>query len=352
MKTKVLLGGIIILGLALLIGGCAKSPEQLATPGAGAKTMLTGAGATFPYPLYSKWIAEYATLDPQININYQSIGSGGGIQQLKAGTVDFGASDAPLSDEEMKAMPAPVVHIPTVAGAVAVIYNLPGLTKPLRLNADALAGIYSGEIKQWDDSRIAALNPGVKLPKLAVAIAHRSDGSGTSYIFTHYLAAVSKPWAQKVGSGKSVDWPVGIGGKGNEGVTGIVKQTPGAVGYVELAYAEQNKLAYAQLQNLAGNFVSPSLDTTKAAAAGALTEMQKDVRVSIVNAPGAQAYPISGFTYILLYQQIKDAKKKTALLDFLNWAIGDGQQYAGPLGYAPLPAEIVTLNKKALAGIK
>jgi phosphate transport system substrate-binding protein len=334
-----------------LTGGCAKSPEQYAAPKTGAKITLTGAGATFPYPLYSKWIAEYATINPQININYQSIGSGGGIQQLKAGTVDFGASDAPLSDEEMKAMPASVVHIPTVAGAVAVIYNLPGLTKPVRLSADTLARIYLGEIKSWNDSRIAGLNPGVKLPKLAIAVAHRSDGSGTSYIFTHYLAAVSSSWAKKVGPGKSVDWPVGIGGKGNEGVTGIVKQTPGAVGYVELAYAEQNKLAYAQLQNLAGNFVSPNLDSTTAAAAGALSEMQKDVRVSIVNAPGEQAYPISGFTYILLYQT-QDPKKKSALLDFLNWAIGDGQQFAGPLGYAPLPAEIVELNKQALAGIK
>jgi phosphate transport system substrate-binding protein len=351
MNIKVLLGGMIVLGL-ILIGGCAGGPEQYAAPKTGAKTTLTGAGATFPYPLYSKWIAEYATINPQININYQSIGSGGGIQQLNAGTVDFGASDAPLSDEEMKAMPSPVVHIPTVAGAVAVIYNLPGLTKPLRLSADPLAGIYLGEIKQWDDARIAALNPGIKLPKLAVAVAHRSDGSGTSYIFTHYLAAVSSSWAKKVGSGKSVDWPAGIGGKGNEGVTGVVKQTPGAVGYVELAYAEQNKLAYAELKNLAGNFVSPNLDSTTAAAAGALAEMQKDVRVSIVNSPGAQAYPISGFTYILLYQQIIDAQKKSALLDFLNWAIGDGQQFAGPLGYAPLPTEIVELNKQALAGIK
>jgi len=350
MKIKVLLGGII--ALSILIGGCARSPEQYAAPKTGAKTTLTGAGATFPYPLYSKWIAEYATLDPQININYQSIGSGGGIQQLKAGTVDFGASDAPLSDAEMKEMPAPVVHIPTVAGAVAVIYNLPGLTKPVRLSADTLAGIYLGEIKSWNDSRIAKLNPGVKLPKLAIAVAHRSDGSGTSYIFTHYLAAVSSSWAKKVGTGKSVDWPVGIGGKGNEGVTGIVKQTPGAIGYVELAYAEQNELAYAELKNLAGNFVSPNLDSTTAAAAGALAEMQKDVRVSIVNAPGAQVYPISGFTYILLYQEITDSQKQAAVLDFLNWSIGDGQQFAGPLGYAPLPTEIVELNKQALAGIK
>jgi phosphate transport system substrate-binding protein len=350
MKTRVLLGGMMVLGV--LLGGCARGPEQYASPKTGAKTTLTGAGATFPYPLYSKWLAEYATINPQININYQSIGSGGGIQQLKAGTVDFGASDAPLSDAEMKEMPSPVVHIPTVAGAVAVIYNLPGLTEPVRLSADTLAEIYLGKIKQWDDSRIATLNPGIRLPKLAIAVAHRSDGSGTTYIFTHYLAAVSPSWAKKVGTGKSVDWPAGIGGKGNEGVTGIVKQTPGAIGYVELAYAEQNKLAYAQLKNLAGNFVSPNLDSTTAAAAGALAEMQKDVRVSIVNSPGAQAYPISGFTYILLYQQQQDAKKKAALLDFLNWAIGDGQQFAGPLGYAPLPTEIVELNKQALAGIK
>jgi phosphate transport system substrate-binding protein len=313
---------------------------------------LNGAGATFPYPLYSKWFDEYNRINPQVRINYQSIGSGGGIQQLKARTVDFGASDAPLSDQEAKSMPGPVVHIPTVAGAVVMAYNLPEIRKALRLSGDTVAGIYLGEIRKWNDPRIGSLNRGLKLPDLPIAVAHRSDGSGTTYIFTHYLAAISKAWADRVGAGKSVEWPVGIGGKGNEGVTGVVKQTPGGIGYVELAYAVQNKLPYAGIRNAAGNFVEPSVASTTAAAAGAAKAVAKDVRFSIVNAPGRQAYPIAGFTYLLVYRDQEDKGKAQALAGFLKWAIGDGQSLAGPLLYAPLPPGLVTLNEAAIESLR
>jgi phosphate transport system substrate-binding protein len=308
-----------------------------------AGTSLTGAGATFPYPLYSKWFDVYQK-EHGVAISYQSIGSGGGIQQLKSGTVDFGASDAPLSDQEMKEMPAAVVHVPMVAGAVAIAYNLPGVQKGLRLSGDVLADIFLGSIRQWNDKRIVSLNPRAKLPNLPIAVAHRSDGSGTSYIFTGYLSAVSETWHTKVGTGKSVNWPVGIGGKGNDGVAGVIKQTPGGLGYVELAYALQNKLPYAYMRNRADQFVEPTIATTTAAAAGSVKAMQKDVRVSIVNAPGKSAYPIAGFTYILVYQKQTDAAKGRALADFLQWAATEGQKYAAPLEYAPLPREIVTLD--------
>jgi len=310
---------------------------------------LNGAGATFPFPLYSKWFSVYE--NKGVRINYQSIGSGGGIKQLQAGTVDFGASDAPLSDEELKTMPAPVVHIPTVAGAVAVVYNVPGIAKGLRLSGDVLAGMFLGEITKWNDKRITALNPKVKLPDLPVIIAHRSDGSGTSYIFTNYLAAISKPWADKVGIGKSVSWPVGLGGKGSEGVSGVVTQMPGSLGYVELAYALQNKMAYAYMKNKSGTFVEPTIASTTAAAAGAIAAMKKDVRVSIVNAAGKTAYPIAGFTYILLYKNQADSAKGKTLVTFLQWAIHDGQSYAEKLVYAPLPKEVVKMNETALKTI-
>lgn len=345
--------GWFLAGLIMFLAGCAGGPRVApGGEGAGGVLTLTGAGATFPYPLYSKWFAEYAKKYPQVRINYQSIGSGGGIQQLKAGTVDFGASDAPLSEEEMRQMPAPVIHIPTVAGAVAVAYNLPELKQPLRLSGEALAGIYLGEITRWNDPKLTALNPGANLPGLPIAVVHRSDGSGTTYIFTHYLAAVSKRWAGRAGAGKAVDWPAGIGGKGNEGVTGVVKQTPGAIGYLELAYAVQNRLAYAQLRNQAGRFKAPDINTTTAAATGAVAQMQQDIRVSIVNAPGQDAYPIAGFTYLLVYQQQRDKAKGMALAQFLDWAIHAGQQFAAPLYYAPLPAEVVTLNEAALKAVK
>lgn len=313
---------------------------------------LNGAGATFPFPLYSKWFAEYAKANPNVRINYQSIGSGGGIQQLRNRTVDFGASDAPLSDEEMGQMPGEVAHIPTVAGAVVVAYNLSGVTKGLRLSPDVLAGIFLGRIERWNARAIASLNPGSRLPNLPVVVVHRSDGSGTTSIFTHYLAAVSPKWADRVGAGKAVDWPTGIGGKGNEGVTGLVKQTPGAVGYLELAYAVQNELPYASIRNRAGQFVAPTVASTTAAAAGAADKMKKDVRVSIANSPVKDAYPIAGFTYILLYKDQPDPAKGKALTQFLVWAIHDGQGFAEPLLYAPLPAEVVEIDMEALRRLR
>ncbi len=339
---------LVVVGIALFAAGCAKETGAPSAPGSA--LTLTGAGATFPYPLYSKWFDVYGKANG-VQINYQSIGSGGGIQQLKNGTVDFGASDASLSDEEMKAMPGPVVHIPTVAGAVAVAYNLPGVTE-LCLSPEVLVGIFLGNVTRWNDRAIVSVNPGAKMPNLPIAIAHRSDGSGTTYIFTHYLAAVSKAWAERVGAGKSVNWPVGIGGKGNEGVTGVVKQTPGGIGYVELAYAVQNKLSYAQMRNAAGNFIKPSVAATTAAAAGAAEKMKQDMRVSIVNSTAPDAYPIVGFTYLLVYRNQKDPAKGKALAGFLTWAIHDGQRYAEPLLYAPLPPAIVKLNEAALKSLR
>lgn len=248
-------------------------------------------------------------------------------------------------------MPAPVVHVPMIAGAVVIAYNLPGVQKGLRLSGDVVADIFLGNIKRWNDTRIASLNPGAKLPNLAVAVAHRSDGSGTSYIFTSYLSAVSPTWKTRVGIGKSVNWPAGIGGKGNDGVAGVVKQTPGAVGYVELAYATQNKLAYAHLRNRAGRFVEPSIASTTAAAAGSMKAMQKDVRVSIVNAPGKDSYPIAGFTYILVYQRQQKADKGRAVTEFLRWAVRDGQKYAAPLLYAPLPKQVVSMDESKIKSV-
>jgi len=332
--------GLALLGLAITVSLSA----------GWAATSLTGAGATFPYPLYSKWFDVYQR-EHKVAISYQSIGSGGGIQQLKSGTVDFGASDAPLSDQEMRDMPSPVVHLPMVAGAVVIAYNLPGVQKGLKLSGDAVADVFLGGITRWNDRRITSLNPGAKLPNLPIAVAHRSDGSGTSYIFTSYLSAVSKEWASKVGTGKSVNWPAGIGGKGNDGVAGVVKQTPGAIGYVELAYATQNRLPYAYVRNRGGKFIEPTIATTTAAAAGSVKAMQKDVRVSIVNAAGSDAYPIAGFTYILVYQRQSNAGKGRALTAFLRWAVRDGQKYAASLLYAPLPNQVVSVDERNINSI-
>lgn len=311
---------------------------------------LTGAGATFPYPIYAKWFDTYAT-QKGVRINYQSVGSGAGIRQLKNKTVDFGATDAPLSNAELGVMPGPVVHIPTVAGAVAVTYNLRGVGSGLRLSGPVVADMFAGKITNWSDARIRGLNPGRTLPNQGITIAHRSDGSGTTNIFTNYLKAVSPSWARTVGAGKAVSWPAGLGGRGNDGVAGIVKQTPGSVGYVELAYAVQNRLAYATLRNRSGKFVAPSVAGVTAAAVGAAKAMQRDVRVSIVNAPGANAYPISGFTYILMYRN-GNAAKTAQLKTFLAWAMGPGQRYATPLLYAPLPRSVISMNQKTLRGIR
>ena len=314
---------------------------------------LTGAGATFPYPLYSKWFSDYAA-KTGIRINYQSIGSGGGIRQLSEGTVDFGASDSPMKDDEIAKAKGPVMHIPTVLGAVAVTYNLPGVAGSLKLTGDALSDIFAGKITKWNDSRIAATNTGVKLPSSDVLVVHRTDGSGTTYVFTDYLTSVSKTWAAGPGKGKEVAWPVGLGGKGNEAVSGQVKQTPGAIGYVELAYAKQNNLPVALIRNSSGNFVAPSADGATAAAAGIADKLppNTDYRLSIVNAPGAQAYPISSFTWILVYRDQSDAAKGKKLVDFLRWALTDGEKQATRLDYAPLPAAMTTRLLARLDSIK
>jgi phosphate transport system substrate-binding protein len=303
---------------------------------------LTGAGATFPYPIYSKWFSDYAA-KTGVKINYQSIGSGGGIRQLSEQTVDFGATDAPMSDAELaKAKGGPVLHIPTVLGAVVVTYNVPELKKALRLDGTTLADVFLGKITKWNDPRIAALNPGAKLPASDILVVHRSDGSGTSYVFTDYLASVSSDWATKPGKGKEVQWPVGLGGKGNEGVAGQVKQLPGSIGYVELAYATQNKLAYADIRNAKGQFVTPTIGAVTAAAAGAVAKLppNTDYRVSIVNASGAGAYPISSFTWLLVYRTQTDATKGKKLIDFVKWALTEGEKSAATLDYAPLPPSI------------
>ncbi|MGH7663881.1 MAG: phosphate ABC transporter substrate-binding protein PstS [Gemmatimonadaceae bacterium] len=299
---------------------------------------LTGAGATFPYPLYSRWFSEYAD-ETGIRINYQSIGSGGGIRQLSEGTVDFGASDSPMTDEEIAGARGPVLHIPMVLGAVTVTYNLPDVADTLSLTGEVIADIFLGNIRKWNDARIAALNPGVALPDEDILVVHRSDGSGTTFIFTDYLGSVSSAWASGPGTGKEVQWPVGLGAKGNEGVAGQVSQTPGAIGYVELAYATQNGLSVAKVRNRAGEFVAPSVQAVTAAAAGVADSLPPDTdyRVSIVNGPGANAYPISSFTWILVYREQMDARKGQILVDFLRWALTEGQERAPELDYAPLP---------------
>lgn len=314
---------------------------SLACNGGGSGTVsVQGAGATFPNPLYQKWLSEYGKLHSNIRIDYQSIGSGGGIKQLKEQTVDFGASDAPMKDEDLKSAPGEILHIPTVLGAVVITYNLQG-TSQLRFSPDVVADIFLGKIKKWNDPKIVADNPGVTLPTNDITVVHRSDGSGTSAVFTDYLSKVSAEWKEKVGSGTSPSWPVGIGGKGNEGVTGQVKNTPNTIGYVELAYAVQNKLPVALIKNASGNFVEPSIDAVSAAAAGSAANTPEDLRVSITNASGAQAYPISSYTYILVYKDQKDATKGKALVDFLWWGIHDGENFAKELQYAPLPDDIV-----------
>ena len=309
---------------------------------------LTGAGATFPYPIYSKWFDVYHE-KTGIEINYQSIGSGAGIQQVKAGTVDFGASDAALNNDRLREMPRKVVHFPTVAGAVALVYNLPGLTARLRLTPEIVTGIYMGKVVTWNDKLIAAANPGVALPAVPVLAVHRADGSGTTNIFTMYLSAVNGGWKEMVGANTSVSWPSGIGGKGNDGVAGLVRQTPGAVGYVELAYANQNKLPVALLRNRAGKFVEPSLASTIAAVAAGAAGLAKDVRTPIVNAAAPDAYPIAGLTYLLVYQDMKDAARARALAGFIRWAIHDGQEMAAALDYARLPDAVVKVDEAALA---
>lgn len=332
----------VIAALALIATACgdsSKKTDTSASASASTGVALTGAGATFPYPLYSKWFSEYAA-KTGVKINYQSIGSGGGIRQLSEQTVDFGATDAPMNDAELaKAKGGAILHIPTALGAVVITYNLPKLTTALSLTGDVIAAIYQGQITKWNDARIAALNPGVALPATDILVVHRSDGSGTSYVFTDYLSAVSPAWATKPGKGKEIQWPVGLGAKGNEGVAGQVRQSPGAIGYVELAYATQNRMPAARLRNANGAFVAPTIESVTAAAAGAASRLpaNTDYRVSIVNAPGGGVYPISSFTWIIVYREQPDAAKKQTLVDFLKWALTDGQTMEAALDYAPLP---------------
>lgn len=320
-----------------------------------AATLINGAGATFPYPLYSKWFSEYAKVDPSAEFNYQSIGSGGGIKQITEQTVDFGASDKPLSDAELQAAAASggkLLHIPTVMGAVVVTYNLPGVASGLKLKSEDVADIFLGKITKWNDKRIAGDNPGIKLPDQPILVVHRADGSGTTSIFTNYLCSVSPEWAKKVGTGVSVKWPIGLGGKGNEGVAGQVKDTKNSIGYVELAYAFENKLPYASLRNKSGYFVEPSIKTTSAAAAGAAKNMPADYRIALVNQPGKDAYPIAGFTYLLVYEHQKNPVKGKKLVQFLNWELKNGQKMAPALLYAPLPASVATMVGKTIKAIK
>ena len=322
---------IALLCLALCLPACAQ-------------TTLNGAGATFPYPMYSKWFSEYHKAHPDVEINYQSIGSGGGIRQVLAGTVDFGASDGPMTDEQLAQAKTKILHVPTVLGADVPAYNIPGVTAELKFTPEALAGIFLGKITNWNDKAIASANPDVKLPNDQIIVIHRSDGSGTTYIWTDYLSKISADWQGQVGKGTSVKWPVGLGGKGNEGVAGIIRQMQGSIGYIELIYAIQNKIPYGVVKNAAGNFVKASLESVTAAAASA-PKMPADFRVSITNAPGKDAYPISSFTWLLIPAQSKDAAKGKILSDLLTWIVNDGQKMTADLAYAPLPESVATKVK-------
>jgi phosphate transport system substrate-binding protein len=316
-----------------------------------AETDLNGAGATFPNPIYQKWFSEYHNAHPDVKINYQPIGSGGGITQLQSGTVDFGASDGPMNDDQLAKTPFQVLHIPTVLGAVVLTYNIPGLTAELKFTGDVLADIYLGKIKKWNDPRLLKANPGIKLPDTEIIVVHRSDGSGTTYIFTDYLSKVSPDWANGPKKGTSINWPVGLGGKGSDGVAGTVKQTEGSIGYVELIYALSNNMSFGSVQNASGNFVKASLASTTAAAAS-VKDMPNDFRVSITNAPGKDSYPISSFTWLLVPVEWKDASKEKTLVEFLNWMVGEGQAMTTSLSYAPLPKSVVTKVKARLKEIK
>ncbi|HWB63762.1 MAG TPA: phosphate ABC transporter substrate-binding protein PstS [Chitinophagales bacterium] len=336
---------------ALLLSACGSNQQNGDNNKSANGPEILGAGATFPYPLYSKMFDVYHN-ESGVKVNYQSIGSGGGIKQLQEKTVDFGASDAPMSDEQLGKSPSAIVHVPTCLGAVVITYNLPGVTDTLKFTPDVLADIYLGKITKWNDARIAKTNAGVKLPDLPIAVVHRSDGSGTSYVFTDYLSKVSSEWNGKVGKKTSVDWPTGLGAKGNEGVTGMVKQTPGGIGYVELVYALQNNLPVVALQNKAGNYVPASLNSVTAAAN---VDLPADMRVSITNTDAPDGYPISSFTYILLYANQsasqKDSVKAAQVVKLVNWMVHDGQKYTQPLNYAPLPASAVTRAEAILKSV-
>lgn len=338
--------------VAVACGGSSAGDGTASAPAASTPVQINGAGATFPYPIYSKWFDEYRKKNEAVQINYQSIGSGGGIRQVTNETVFFGATDGPMTEEQLKAAPGAILHLPTVLGADVPVYNLPGLTADLKFTGALLADIFLGKVKKWNDPAIAAVNAGVTLPNTDITVVHRSDGSGTTYIWVDFLSKVSPEWKEKVGVATSVNWPAGVGGKGNEGVAGLVSQTPGSIGYVELIYALQNKIAFGAVQNANGEFVKASTESVTAAAAAVAANMPADFRVSITNAVGAGAYPVSSFTWLLLYEDPKDKAQSKAMVDFVKWALTDGQQFAAQLGYAPLPKDVVTQELAALERVK
>jgi phosphate transport system substrate-binding protein len=357
-RLKIVL--ILILAGVLLAGCVSKQPAEVqpttiptVQPTKAPETVtINGAGATFPYPLISKWSSEYNKIKPEVQINYQSVGSGAGIKQITAKTVDFGASDAPLSEQEYKNVSG-ILQIPESIGAVVVAYNLPGIQNGVKMSGDVIADIFLGKITKWNDPRIVSLNPGIQFPAKDIIVAHRSDGSGTTFVFTDYLSAVSPDWKSKVGKGKSVNWPVGLGGKGNEGVAGLLSQNPYSIGYIELAYARLNNISYAYIKNKAGKFIEPTLEATANAAAGAVPNLPAGgdaswSSVSIVNAQGDNSYPIGSFTYLLVYKDQTDRTKGKTLAEFLWWVVHDGQQYSSGLLYVPLPEEVVSLNEKTI----
>ncbi|HEY7172472.1 MAG TPA: phosphate ABC transporter substrate-binding protein PstS [Vicinamibacterales bacterium] len=329
-------------GVALFVAGAAA--QQTA--------QINGAGATFPFPIYSKWFDEYHKAHPTVQINYQSIGSGGGIRQVTNQTVFFGATDGPMTNDQLQAAPGKILHFPTVLGAVVPVYNIPNVRQELKFSGQLLADIFLGKITKWNDPAIAKLNGGVPLPATDITVVHRSDGSGTTYIWVDFLSKTSGEFKSKVGVATSVNWPTGVGGKGNEGVSGLVTQTPGSIGYVELIYALQNKTSYGSVQNMAGEFVKASVESVTAAAAVSAKQMPADFRVSITNAPGTGVYPISSFTWLLLYENPKDKNQSKVMVDFMKWALGDGQKFASGLGYAPLPPEVVKLELTALDRVR
>ena len=324
----------------------------VASPAVSQTIQIDGAGATFPYPIYSKWFSEYNKLHPNVQINYQSIGSGGGIRQLTNQTVFFGATDGPMTPDQLLAAPGRVLHFPTVLGAVVPVYNLSDVTADLNFSGETLAAIFLGKITRWNDPALAKDNPGVTLPDTEITVVHRSDGSGTSYIWCDYLSKVSAEYKKTIGVATSVNWPVGLGGKGNEGVAGLVKQTPGAFGYVELIYASHNQIAFGAVKNMEGEFIKASVEAVTAAASSAAGKMPADFRVSITNAPGKGVYPVSSFTWLLLYENPKDKERSKILVDFMKWALADGQKFAPELGYAPLPKGVIDLELPALTKVK
>ena len=334
---------------ALIAIGCAAA---LVAGVSAQKVQITGAGATFPYPIYSKWFSEYNKLHPNIEINYASVGSGAGIRQITNQTVFFGATDGPMTNEQLLAAPSKILHFPTVLGADVPVYNIPGVNAELKFTGTVLADIFLGKIAKWNDPALAKLNEGVKLPATDITVVHRSDASGTTYIWVDYLSKVSAEWKSKAGVATQVNWPTGVGGKGNEGVAGLVTQTPGSIGYVELIYALQNKISYGSVQNMTGEFVRATEASVTAAAAGAAAKMPADFRVSITNAEGKGVYPVSSFTWLLLYENPKDKAQSKIMVDFVKWMLSDGQKYAGQLGYAPLPEAVVKLELVALAKVK